>query len=372
LTSNRPLIAVDLNPAVRNSLTGTEVFAVQLARLLPEVAPELGWTFYASRPQPDIRVDLTVLPMSRLWSQVRLPLELLRSRPRLLFSPSHVVPFASPVPALTVVHDLAFERFPNAYSTTDLTYLRLTTAWAERRCPILIAVSESTRRDLVQLHGLDPARVQVVNPGGGEANGRPSAAAADSERLRRLGITEPFALHVGRIEPRKNQLTALAAVERAGVLSLVCAGRIADEDMAARLRASPLCSVLGEVDSEIRDALYRRAVALVFPSLYEGFGFPVLEAMRSGLPVVTVNSSSLPEVGGDAALYASGPDDVDGLAMQLRRLAGDAPLRRRLARAGRQRAATFTWRRCAEGVAAVIRSLLERSPQGSVRPAGPS
>jgi alpha-1,3-rhamnosyl/mannosyltransferase len=223
---------------------------------------------------------------------------------------------------------------------------------------------------------IDPPRPgPAARPGSGPGAGRESGrrrGKRQAERGRRLGITEPFALHVGRIEPRKNQLTALAAVERAGVLSLVCAGRIADEDMAARLRASPLCSVLGEVDSEIRDALYRRAVALVFPSLYEGFGFPVLEAMRSGLPVVTVNSSSLPEVGGDAALYASGPDDVDGLAMQLRRLAGDAPLRRRLARAGRQRAATFTWRRCAEGVAAVIRSLLERSPQGSVRPAGPS
>jgi glycosyltransferase involved in cell wall biosynthesis len=366
------LIAVDANPAVRSSQTGTEVFAVQLARLLPEVAPELGWTFYASRPQPDIGIDLTVLPMPRLWSQMRLPLELLRSRPRLLFSPSHVVPFASPVPALTVVHDLAFERFPNAYSTTELAYLRLTTRWAERRCPLLIAVSESTRSDMVQLHGLDPARVRVVNPGGGEVDGRSGAAAVDSGRLRRLGITEPFALHVGRIEPRKNQLTALSAVERAGGLSLVCVGRIVDEAMAARLIASPLCSVLGEVDIETRDTLYRRAVALVFPSLYEGFGFPILEAMRSGLPVVTVNSSSLPEVGGDIALYASGPDDVDGLAAQLRRLIGDTGLRRRLGRAGRERAATFTWRRCAEGVAAVIRSLLERSPQASDRPAGPS
>jgi alpha-1,3-rhamnosyl/mannosyltransferase len=225
---------------------------------------------------------------------------------------------------------------------------------------------------MVQLHGLDPARVRVVNPGGGEVDGRSGAAAVDSGRLRRLGITEPFALHVGRIEPRKNQLTALSAVERAGGLSLVCVGRIVDEAMAARLIASPLCSVLGEVDIETRDTLYRRAVALVFPSLHEGFGFPILEAMRSGLPVVTVNSSSLPEVGGDIALYASGPDDVDGLAAQLRRLIGDTGLRRRLARAGRERAATFTWRRCAEGVAAVIRSLLERSPQASDRPAGPS
>ena len=174
------MIAVDVNPAVRSSMTGTEVYARQLARLLPEAAPELEWTFYASRPRAEVGVDLTVLPMPRLWAQIRLPVELLRARPRLLFTPSHVVPFASPVPALTVVHDLAFERFPEAYSPADLNYLRLTTRWAERRCPLLIAVSESTRGDLVRLHGVNASRVRVVYSGGGEENSLPLAGRAQS------------------------------------------------------------------------------------------------------------------------------------------------------------------------------------------------
>jgi alpha-1,3-rhamnosyl/mannosyltransferase len=167
-------------------------------------------------------------------------------------------------------------------------------------------------------------------------------------------------LHVGRIEPRKNQLAALAAVERVPGLRLVCAGRIADQAMASLLRSSDRCTVLGEVDVETRDSLYRQASALVFPSLYEGFGLPILEAMRSGLPVVTVRTSSLPEVGGEAVLYAAAPDDVQGLAEHLGRVVKDPRLRRRLARAGRDQAAGFTWRRCAEGVAEVIRSLLSR------------
>ncbi len=353
-------MAVDANPATRMSMTGTEVFAAQLARLLPGIAPELRWALYASRPRAGLGADLTVLPMARLWSQVRLPLELLRARPSLLFCPSHAVPFACPVPALTVVHDLAFERFPEAYPGASLAYLRLTTRWAERRCPVLIAVSESTRSDLARLHGVDPARVAVVNPGGGEPPGRSPTRAQDTDRVGRLGIRGPFALHVGRIEPRKNQLAALAAVERVDRLTLVCAGRVVDEAMAARLRSSGRCMVLGEVDAEARDSLYRQASVLVFPSLYEGFGFPVLEAMRFGLPVVTVPTSSLPEVGGEAVLYAAAPDDLPGLAEQVARVVHDSRLRARLARAGRERAARFTWRRCAEGVAGVIRSLLSR------------
>jgi glycosyltransferase involved in cell wall biosynthesis len=258
------------------------------------------------------------------------------------------------------VHDLAFERFPDAYNSGQRRYLRLTTRWAERVCPELLAVSGSTRNDLVQLHRVDPARVTVVYPGGGELP--VSTAGAADEELRRLGIDEPFALQVGRVEQRKNPLAALGAVERLPALLLVVAGQVVDDGLAQRLRASPRCRVLGRVQPKVRELLYRRAAALIHPSLYEGFGFPVLEAMRSGLPVVTVRTSSLPEVAGEAALYVDDPTDVPALAEQLRRLLGDSELREKLVEAGRRRAAQFTWDSCARGVLEVIRRRLAAPP----------
>ena len=362
----RPRVAVDANPAARAAVTGTEHYAREISRRLPAAAPDIEWTFYASAPGP-AGIDAVVLPQGRLWSQTRLPVRLLRRRPDLLFVPSHAVPFLVPVPSVTTVHDLAFERYPDAYSRAERRYLRLTTRWAVRRCLRLIAVSEATRRDLVALYGADPERVVVVHPGGGEPQAAP--AAGGERELDGLRLPERFALHVGRVEPRKNQLAALRAVESVDGLALVCAGAVADPAMAAALRASGRALLLGRVSDRVREGLYARAEALVFPSLHEGFGFPVLEALRSGLPVVTVRGSSLEEIGGDAVLYAEGPDDTVGLAAALRSVAGGGPAAARLRAAGPARAALFTWARAAGGVAAVIRSALPPPARSPRRPA---
>ena len=349
------VVAVDASPATRPVVTGTETFARELARRLPSAAPELAFRFYAARPGQVDGLDLTVLPGRRLWSQLRLPFELAQRPPDLFFAPSHVVPFLARGRALTVVHDLAFERYPEAYPPAARAYLRVTTRWAERRCPRLIAVSEATARDLVDLHGVDRRRVTVVPLAGGDPGaGLPRDVAR--RRVAELGVDRPFVLHVGRVEARKNQVTALAAVERLPELLLVSAGPIADDEVAGRLRASDRCRLLGQVAAVDLEALYGVAEALVFPSLYEGFGLPVLEAMRRGLPVVTAAVSSLPEVAGEAAVYVDDPLDAEGLAAALERALGE---RDRLRELGRAQAARFSWERTAAGVAGVIRELLE-------------
>jgi glycosyltransferase involved in cell wall biosynthesis len=369
---DRPVIAVDANAATKAVVTGTERYAREVVCRLPEVAPDLDWRFYAARPAPGLGVDLTVLPFPRLWAQARLPTELARRRPDLFLDLAHIVPALCPAPALKVFHDLAFERFPGAYGLSDLAYLRWTARRAARVCLTMVAVSQATRQDLISLYGVDPDRVTVVHEGGGEGTPPAHDRQADATRLRRFGIDAPYVLSVGRIEPRKNQLTALEAVERLPGLLLVCAGAIHDEAMAARLDASPRCRLLGRVSDAERDLLYRNARVLLFPSLYEGFGLPLLEAMRHGLPVVATRTSSLPEVGGEAALYVMDARDSESMAGAIRRIGDDPALRRRLVAAGRRQAAGFTWKRCAEGVADAVRARLSfREPATSERRSSP-
>jgi glycosyltransferase involved in cell wall biosynthesis len=348
-------IAVDVNPATRAVMTGTEVYTREVCSRLPSAAPELGWRFFASRPRAGLGVDVMVVPLRRLWSQVRLPLALASERPDLLFVPAHAIPFAWPGMALTVVHDLAFERYPHAYSAAERAYLRLTTRWAALRCPLLIAVSESTKADLVSAYGLRPERIRVVPLGASH----PAVAPAPASRLAELGLNGTFVLQVGRIETRKNQAAALAAVERLGDgVTLALAGPERDPALAARLRGSNRCRVLGRVDQPTLELLYKHASAVIVPSLYEGFGLAMLEAMARGKVVVAAKASSLPEVGGDAALYFNDAADPQEVARVLETALSDKPLRTSLAKAARERAHQFTWDRCAAGVADVIRDVV--------------
>lgn len=347
-------VAVDVNPATRAVMTGTEVYTREVCSRLPAAAPELRWRFFASRPRASLGMDVMVIPLRRLWSQVRLPMALATERPDLLFVPAHAVPFAWPGKVLTVVHDLAFERYPRAYSAAERAYLRLTTRWATVRSRLLITVSESTKADLVSAYGVRPERIRVVPLGAS----RPEVRAAPASRLAELGLNGNFVLQVGRLETRKNQAAALAAVERLDGVTLALAGPETDPELAARLRASGRCRVLGRVDQPTLELLYARAAAVIVPSLYEGFGLPALEAMARGKVVVAAKASSLPEVGGDAALYFHDAADAGQLAKVLEVALGDEPLRKSLAKAARERARQFTWERCAAGVAAVIREVV--------------
>ena len=351
------MIAVDVNPATRSVITGTEVYTREVCSRLPAAAPEMDFRFYASRPRAGLGVDVTVIPFRRLWSQARLPIALARARPALLFVPAHVVPFAWPGMVLAVVHDLAFLRHPHAYPAGERAYLRLTTRWAVQRCRLLVTVSESTKADLVSAYGVRADRIRVVPLGVTP----PVVAPAPAARLAELGLNGNFVLQVGRIEARKNQAAALAAVERLNGVTLVVAGPERDAALAAKLRESPRCRVLGRVDQATLELLYKQANAIVVPSLYEGFGLPVLEAMARGKVVVAARSSSLPEVGGDAALYVHDASDPEQLAKVLEVALGDQKLRTRLGRAARERAKRYTWEKTAAGVAEVMRELLEAS-----------
>ena len=280
-----------------------------------------------------------------------------RSRhPDVFFGPAGHLPLASTgVPEVVTVHDLAIYRHPEWFPAGQPLATRLVVPRSLRRARALIAVSESTARDTAGLFGVARSRITVVHHGVAPRY-RPVQEAQLAAVRARLGLPERYVLFVGTIEPRKNLQTLVEAwsglPERP---PLVIAGGWGwrHEEIETRLRAAPGVHLVGEVDPADLPALYGGAACLAHPAWYEGFGLTVLEAMACGTPVVSSDTSSLPEVGGDSVLYAA-PGDPAGWRAALERVLGDPDLAAELRRRGLERAAGFTWPRAAEATWEVI------------------
>ncbi len=313
-----------------------------------------------------------------LWEQAVLPVR--AARCTLIYSPANLAPLAGC--NVVVIHDLAALRFPEAYSRSYVTYQRLMLPSIARRALLLITVSEFSKQELVELLGVAPERIAVIAEGvderflaageGGARDSRvpgsglpdaaapgsaaPDARADDAAAVpARYRLERPYVLAVGTISARKNlallEPAARALAERG--IELVLAG--SDRGY---LRAPPVTvRRLGYVADEDLPGLYKGALALAMPSLYEGFGLPCLEAMACGTPVVAVRGGALPETIGDAGILLDA-GDRDGFASALLEVARDERLRSRLRDAGRARAAAFPWSRTAALTDAALEPLL--------------
>jgi glycosyltransferase involved in cell wall biosynthesis len=285
---------------------------------------------------------------TRAWVELRrprLPAELL-GQVDLVHATSAAVPPVRGRPLVATVHDLAFHHFPEAYPASGRRFHRRATRIAVDEAARVLVPSAATARDLADLYGLEAARV-TVTPLGADPPPQPLDPAPARRLLERLGVRGPFLLAVGTLEPRKNLprlLTAFAeAAPELGEHHLVVVGPTGWGRALPQHGRAPRRAVLaGRVDETTLHGLYASAEGLAYPSLYEGFGLPVLEAMRHGIPVLCGDRSSLPELAGDAALLVD-PLDVGAIAKGLVELAGDAGLRERLVAAGLRRAAAFTW-----------------------------
>ncbi|MGZ8786990.1 MAG: glycosyltransferase family 4 protein [Thermoanaerobaculia bacterium] len=251
------------------------------------------------------------------------------------------------------IHDLTYKRFPELVQKETLENLERQMMREIAMADAIVCVSESTRRELLRSYDLDPSRAVTIHSG----LGRPAV----SEPFE--GLPPRYVLFVSTIEPRKDLGTLIDAYERlrdSGAYdgSLVVVGKVGwkARELAPRLRGRGIVH-LDYVRASQLATIYERAEAFVFPSIYEGFGFPLLEAMARGVPSIAARSSSLPEIGGDAALYFE-PRDVDGLVAQLTRVLSDATLRADLSRRGRERAAEFRWERAAAETLDVFRRVI--------------
>ncbi len=319
-------------------------------------APFLAHLRHLDHPHLQLRpLPLSDRYLAILWQRLGLPLpvELFCGRLDLFYSPDFVLPPQLAGRRLLTVHDLAFLVHPECAVPSLEWYLRRAVPRSIARADLLLADSEHTRQDLIRLLGVSPERVEVLYPGV-EPAFRPLGQAALEEVRARYGLPGRFLLTVGTIEPRKNLprlLEALSGLPERLRLPLVVVGRpgwLYQETFAAVERYGLQGEVrfLGFVPQEDLPALYNLALALVYPSLYEGFGLPPLEAMACGTPVLAGCVSSLPEVVGEAAVLVD-PADVSSIREGLRRLLEDDELRARLRKEGLARAREFTWEKAA-------------------------
>ena len=289
-------------------------------------------------------------PTNLGWTLVGLPIAARRARIDLLHAPAYTAPVGIRTPVVVTIHDVSYERHPEWYPYRRDRLRRAFYRASARSAALVVTDSEFSAAEIHAAYGIARSRIAVVPLGV-----VPRFASGDTEEA---GVADPFVLHVGDLHPRRNLSVVLDAVvalrQRGGAtesLTLALAG--IDRGLVAELRARAeaagareALAVLDVVSDARLDALYRDAAALVYPSLYEGFGLPVLEAMARGTPVVATRASSVPEVLGDAGVLLD-PGDTAGWAASLDAIIGQPERRAALAEAGRLRAASFTWARTA-------------------------
>jgi glycosyltransferase involved in cell wall biosynthesis len=310
-------------------------------------------------------------PIVRIaWEQLVQPFALRRERIDLLHALAFAGPLAISIPWIVTVFDLSFARYPQSFNAANRIYLNWAVRNSLRRAQRVIAISESTRRDLISIFGADPQRVQVIYCGSDPAFAPAKDAAEIATFRAQRQLPEKFILHVGTIEPRKNLarlLRAFARAKRAARLShrLVLIGargwKYTEVDtVIEQERIQDDVIFAGYVPQAELPLWYRAADLFAYPSLYEGFGLPPLEAMACGTPVVTSNAASLPEVVGDAALQIA-PDDEGALEEALVRAATDTNLRAQMIARGLAQAAKFSWARTARETTEVYRDVMAES-----------
>lgn len=363
------LIGIDASRAVGDRRTGTENYSLHLIRALLALGGQHTYRLYTRTAPPhdhfgsSPRAETRAMAWPYLWTHVRLSAELAANPPDVLFVPAHVLPLYRRGPSVVTIHDLGYLRFPAAHRPVARFYLDLGTRFSARVATRVIAVSQATKTDLVTRMGVDPAGITVI-PEAPSIAFRPLANRdAGYAVALRYGVEAPYVLALGSVHPRKNLVRLLEAFAKAregGRVRhrLLLAGNLGYRggevrEAVHRLGAESWATLAGYVSDVDLPILLGAADALAFPSLYEGFGLPAVEAMASGVPVLSSNTGALPEVLGEAGTYFD-PLDVPEMARAIVTLLTNPELKASRAEKGLARGRQFTWERTARETLAVL------------------
>jgi glycosyltransferase involved in cell wall biosynthesis len=358
-------IAIDASRTTVTRLTGTEHYALALIRALIAQNMQHHFTLYFRDAPPaglfpqSAPITRRVIPFRRAWTHLRFAAAIWRDRPDVTFVPAHTLPFVFPGRAVVTAHDLGFKHFPEAHPARSRFYLDLTTRYSTHRAAVVLADSQATADDLGRFYGTPADKIHVVYPGVDAPPINPVDGGA------KYSLPARYFIFIGTLQPRKNIQRIVqaykgyrqqTATDPVGLVLAGGQGWLYDPAWTAGVEGVHLPGYIDEAD---KGALLAGAVALVFPTLYEGFGFPVVEAMHCGTPVVTSITASLPELAGDAALTVD-PLDVEAITAALLRLDEDAALRADLAALGEKQAARFTWARAAQQTLTALEAASKR------------
>ena len=352
-----------LNALQAGNRSGTGVYTARLAAWLPRIANDLEirsiWPSSEPLPCPEQYHAAFLLHRPAgflrriLFDQFGFCLAAKRMRADIAHYPANIGPLLPAPNAVVTVHDLSFLRHPEWFRFERASYYRLAVGRGVRHATRVIAVSQATASDLVEILRVSPDRIDVI-PNGVDECFQPTGDEEHAAVRQRYGLPPRFFLYLGTLEPRKNLVRLILAYEQIAAscpIDLVLAGRNGWKTgpihaQATRSAYAARIHFPGFVRRDDLPAMMGAADAFVYPSLFEGFGIPVTEAMACGTPVLTSNTSSLPEVAGEAALLVD-PYDIDAIAKAMQRLAEDERLRGELTVRGNERAARFTWRETA-------------------------
>ncbi len=364
-------IAIDASRSTAATPTGTETYSLRLSQALiaanegAKIPAQIS-LYFRDRPPTGLytdsaNVDIVRIPCPRLWTHLRFAAELWRSRPNITFVPAHTLPLVFPGRAIVTVHDLGFKRFPAAHPPAQRAYLDASTRFSQARAQLIFADSQATAADLVRYYDTPAKKIRVIYPGVDPVKLKATAEEIEAVRAKHQ-LPARYFLFIGTLQPRKNIngiVQAFAGWQRSrndtetGLVLAGGKGWLYDD---AWLEGAQPVYLTGYVSAADKAALLAGALALVFPSLHEGFGFPAVEAMTAGAPVIASNTSSLGEIVGENGLLVD-PQDISAIAAAMSRISDDEPLRQELIHRGYQRAKRFTWESAAKQAMSAFREL---------------
>ena len=366
------IIGIDASRANRKQKTGIEWYSYHLIQELKKISLAPGDKFILYTPSK-LQGPLSELPDNweerilkwapkYLWTQIRLAWEMFFHRPDLLFVPAHCLPLFSSVRKVVTVHDLGFKHFAKAYSLFQRIFYFLSHYWSLRIAQQIIVPSEFTKNDILENFYSPRGKITVI-PLGYSFKEIPSDVQTDPNSiLDKYKIKKPFFFYLGRLEKKKNILGLIKAYQKLRednpeieIPDLVLGGKpgYGYKKIKKEILVSENIKEIGYIAPAELSTLYSLSLALVFPSFYEGFGLPLLEAMANNCPILSSNAGSLPEVGGDAVLYFN-PFDLDDIKNVMLRIIKDKELRENLIKKGNERVQSFSWQKCAQSTKKVL------------------
>ena len=368
-------IGIDGNEANVEKRVGVSVYALNLLKYFSRVAnQETQFNVYLKNsllndlPEENKYFKYCLINGKFLWSQIYLPLYLYNKKNiDVYFSPAHYLPRFCPVPQVVTIHDLAYLYYPEDFTRKDFYQLKNWTNSSINQAKRIIAVSKTTKKDILKNYQIGEEKVTVIYNGYEKISQK--LKVKSQKYNSKVKSTEPFILFVGTIQPRKNIGTLIDAfskfLQTNKDFKLIIVGKKGwlYENIFEKVKIMELEKKVIFTD-HVSDPeliwLYKNAFCLVLPSHYEGFGIPILEAMSYSCPTIISMTSSLPEIGGDVSLYFN-PKNPDDLLEKLKSLKENKELRKELITKGRQRIKDFSWEKCAEETLGVLRSVLLRS-----------